>query len=188
MWGFPSRRCVNIVVVGGYIMLSDEFIKLRRWTLGDLDHLVAACNDPELRLRLGMQQPYSIADAAAYVELADAGWRVGDQFIFAVTNIGDEVVGSVRLGKGTAGATAGYWTAPWARRRGFASRALTLLSTWGEEKGLRPIRLYIAPDNVGSVEVARAAGFELCAEQAILDEEGKPGDLVFLRDSSRYIA
>ncbi len=56
----------------------------------------------------------------------------------------------------------GYWTSPWARRQGVATRALQLLSGWALDPqglGLRRLELYAEPVNLASQEVARRAGY-----------------------------
>jgi [ribosomal protein S5]-alanine N-acetyltransferase len=58
-------------------------------------------------------------------------------------------------------ADAGYWTAPDARGRGFAARALKLVVDWAfEEFALVRIGLFADVENVGSQRVAERAGFE----------------------------
>jgi RimJ/RimL family protein N-acetyltransferase len=63
---------------------------------------------------------------------------------------------------------------------GFASRALRLVSTWASGLGLSPIRLYIDPGNLPSQRVALAAGFVTDEDDTIRDDEGEPGDRVFI--------
>ena len=54
----------------------------------------------------------------------------------------------------------GYWTAPWARRRGVATRAVRLLSGWAiGELGMERISLLTFPGNVASEGVAESAGY-----------------------------
>ena len=56
----------------------------------------------------------------------------------------------------------GYWTAPWARRTGVATRALTLLAGWAIAPAglaLRRLELYAEPGNRASQMVAERAGF-----------------------------
>ncbi len=55
----------------------------------------------------------------------------------------------------------GYWTAPAARRRGVASRAVALLRDWAAaEPGLTLIEILVHRDNVASHGVPPRAGFE----------------------------
>ena len=149
--------------------------------------LVQACGDEELRRWLpDLPRPYSLADARAYVELVSEGWQSGAQFVFAViARTTGQPVGSTRVGRSLGGATAGYWTAPWARRMGVASRALRLVSTWALGVGLSPIRLYIAPSNLASQRVALAVGFVIDEHDRIIDDEGEPGDRVFILQAAK---
>ena len=162
--------------------LATDTISLRAWTEHDVDTLVNACNNSALRAQLGLPEPYTAQHAHDYVTHCAAGWESGDQFTFAVADLRSGTVrGSVRVGPSPHGATAGYWTAAWARRRGIASGALRLVSAWAIESGLSPIRLYIAPDNIASQAVARSAGYRHDENGTILDPEGMPGDQVFIR-------
>jgi RimJ/RimL family protein N-acetyltransferase len=165
-------------------VLQDERVTLRAWRESDCDVLVAACNDPVLREQLNVPAPYSTADAAAYVVLCADGWAAGDQFTFAVTDRAtSEVLGSVRVGASPGGATAGYWTAGWARGRGVATAALQLVTVWALARGLRPIRLYVSPANRGSQRVAAKAGYRRTDDDTIVDPEGAEGDFVYITPS-----
>ena len=53
----------------------------------------------------------------------------------------------------------GYWVAPRARGRGFASRAATLLTRWLFELGAARVVLTIVAGNDSSAAVAQRAGF-----------------------------
>jgi RimJ/RimL family protein N-acetyltransferase len=53
----------------------------------------------------------------------------------------------------------GYWLAPGARGRGFATRAVILLTRWLFELGAARVFLTIVAGNEPSVDVARRAGF-----------------------------
>ena len=161
--------------------LANESLALRAWSAGDVDVLVRAGNDPELRARLGVPDPYTPADAHEYVALCAAGWVTGEQCTFAVIERATgEVVGSVRVGPAPGGATAGYWTAPWARGRGVAPGALGLVTEWALGNGFPQVRLYVEPDNVASQRVAAKALYRRDERGVFLDPEGAPGDLVYV--------
>jgi RimJ/RimL family protein N-acetyltransferase len=53
----------------------------------------------------------------------------------------------------------GYWLAPTARGRGYATSAAILLARWLFDLGAARVFLTIVPGNAASVAVARRAGF-----------------------------
>jgi RimJ/RimL family protein N-acetyltransferase len=163
--------------------LADDSVAVRAWSASDVDVLVRACNDVELRARVGVPAPYTVDDAVTYIELCAAGWAAGEQFTFAVTHKASGApVGSVGVGPSPGGATAGYWTARWARQRGVASSALRMVTRWALDEGISPVRLYIAPDNIASQRVAAKASYRRDASDTIVDPEGVVGDFVFIAD------
>ena len=84
----------------------------------------------------------------------------------AVVEPGDDdvVVGAVGLhavDRASGRAEIGYWTAPWARRRGVATSALALLSGWALDAGsITRLELFAEPTNLVSQRVAVACGYE----------------------------
>lgn len=55
-----------------------------------------------------------------------------------------------------------YWTAPWARGRGYATEAARAVARWAlTERGFARITLRTVTGNTASQKVARAAGFRL---------------------------
>jgi RimJ/RimL family protein N-acetyltransferase len=79
----------------------------------------------------------------------------------------------------------GYWTAPWARSRGVASRGAALVTAWGlDVLGLHRVELLADMENTASVRAAEKAGFarEGVARAARPDRHGVPHDMaVFSR-------
>lgn len=57
----------------------------------------------------------------------------------------------------------GYWTAPWARRRGVARGAVDLVVAfaWDSESSFARLQAYVDPRNVASRGVMARAGFAL---------------------------
>jgi RimJ/RimL family protein N-acetyltransferase len=53
----------------------------------------------------------------------------------------------------------GYWLAPHARGRGFATRAVELMTSWLFELGAARVFLTVVSENADSAAVARRAGF-----------------------------
>ena len=72
---------------------------------------------------------------------------------------GEVGLSAVDRDRGTA--RIGWWTAPDHRRRGVATEAVSLLAQWAlGPLGLDALVAEVDPDNVGSLAVARTAGFE----------------------------
>jgi RimJ/RimL family protein N-acetyltransferase len=147
------------------IGLMDGVVLLRPWRDSDVPQMVEACRDPEIQLWNAVQDPYTEADARAWVrgEIA-AGEPPGDRVSFAVADADDDarLLAAMSIQRIFRGRTAeiGYWTAPWARGRGVMTSAVRLLAAWGfREFELRRIELVIAVENEGSNRVAEKAGF-----------------------------
>jgi RimJ/RimL family protein N-acetyltransferase len=138
------------------VELSDGEVTVRSWRAADLDELVAAVNDPEIaRWMPAIPHPYSQADGRAY--LARASTREGT---FAVVDAGTgRLLGGITVNAQNWGrAEIGYWVRADARDRGVASRALTLVATWGLGR-YRRLQLHADVENVASQRVAENAGF-----------------------------
>ena len=147
------------------IGLTDGVVLLRPWRDSDVPQLVEACRDPEIPKWTAVDDPYTEADAQAWVrgEIA-AGEPPGDRVSFAVAEPDDDerLLAAMSIQRIFRGATGeiGYWTAPWARGRGVMTSAVRLLAKWSfEEFELRRIELIIAVENAGSNRVAEKAGF-----------------------------
>ncbi|MBJ7452457.1 MAG: GNAT family N-acetyltransferase [Blastococcus sp.] len=89
-----------------------------------------------------------------------AGAGRGSGLLTAVEADG-EFVGSagLHLTPGPLGPAIGYWTAPWARRRGYAAEAAQALAQWGLGLGAPRVHLMADVDNIASQAVALRAGF-----------------------------
>jgi RimJ/RimL family protein N-acetyltransferase len=147
--------------------LSDGVVALRPWTPADAAELVAAANDPEIARWLDrMPQPYTEADARAYVAFGERGWA-GDEretpFAIVDAETG-EPLGSigVRWEPGQSVAEVGYWLRRGARGRGVAPRATRLAARWAlADSGFERLELRADPLNAASCAVAERAGFTL---------------------------
>jgi RimJ/RimL family protein N-acetyltransferase len=147
------------------IGLTDGVVLLRPWRDSDVEQMVEACRDPEIPLWTAVPDPYTQADARAWVRGDPvAGQPAGDGVSFAVAEPDDDArllaaMSIQRIFRGRSGEI-GYWTAPWARGRGVMTRAVQLLARWSfAEFGLRRIELVIAVENDASNRVAEKAGF-----------------------------
>ena len=146
--------------------LSDGVVALRPWGVdGDVSAVARACRDPEIARWLDhVPQPYSDADARAYVEHTRASWKDGTSSCFAITEVGSgEAIGSISVrwhapedGVGEVG----YWVSREARGRGAATRALRLVSRWAlGDVGAQRLELRADELNEPSNRVAERAGF-----------------------------
>jgi RimJ/RimL family protein N-acetyltransferase len=157
------------------VTLTDGLVTLRPWSTEDARFLAEASADPAIRRyngdhdRLGHPAPPpSIADAEGIIDEFAAGWRAfvatgtpsGAVFLIADANTG-EPIGCCRVDDWTAEDVAqfGYWIAPTARGRGYATRAAILLTRWLFELRAARVFLTVVAGNEGSVAVARRAGF-----------------------------
>jgi RimJ/RimL family protein N-acetyltransferase len=167
-------------------VLSDGVVSVRAFVPSDAPDVARACGDPVIAQWLPVPVPYTEQDARTYVEtVAPAGWADGTSATFAVTDAqSGELWGDIslklphrhplRFGE------IGYWTAPWARGHGAASRASALVAHWGlRELGLNRVELVADVENHASVRAAEKAGFvrEGTARKARPRRDGTGSDM-----------
>ncbi len=134
---------------------------LRAWAERDAWALVRACSDPLTRRYTSVPAPYTLEDARMFI----ATGRSATTLPLAVVDLADDaVLGAVGLhavDRERGRAEIGYWTAPWARRRGVATSALSLLSGWAlDAGGVTRLELFAEPTNLVSQRVAVICGYE----------------------------
>lgn len=149
-------------------------LRLRPWCHEDAGALMAAHQDPALRQWLQTSIETS-AEARRWIEAQAEAWAAGTRFSFAVLSepatLTDQVgpIGHVvvkGIDPSAASAAVGYWTAPEARGRGVAPRAVDAVSRWALGKQLLTTRLtrlclLHAVDNRASCRVAEKCRFTL---------------------------
>ena len=149
------------------VTLSDEAVVLRPWNSSDATFMVAASSDPAIE-RYNGPVPASAADAIAVIERIQESWRAfvvegdptGAAFAIVDAALGEPIgMCGVDHWSSTDVAQFGYWLAAGARGRGFATRAVTLMTGWLFELGAARVFLTIQSDNAASAAVARRAGF-----------------------------
>jgi RimJ/RimL family protein N-acetyltransferase len=146
--------------------LTDGVVALRAFRRGDVDPMVRACTDPAIvRYCGGIPQPYGPEQARAWLATHPHVRRAGTEIPLCIADAASgELLGATGLHKvewDHHRAETGYWVATWARGRGVASRALSLVAAWAlGELGFGRVHLYTETDNLASQAVARAAGFE----------------------------
>jgi RimJ/RimL family protein N-acetyltransferase len=144
------------------VELRDDVVVLRRFTGSDTSAVAAACADPDIaRFIPGIPVPYTETDARAYIAMTEELWRERSRLAFAIADASTgTLLGAIDVRLGDVGSI-GYWTAPEARKRGIATRALRLLSRWAvTEGGVERLELTTHPANLASQRVAQKAGFQ----------------------------
>ena len=157
------------------VTLSDDAVTLQPWSRADAGFIADTCADPAIRRysvphdrRGHPTAPLSTTDAEATIDEFAANWRAfattgtpsGVSFAIIDARSG-EVVGQCGVDDWSTEDVAqiGYWLAASARRRGYATRAVILLTRWLFDLGAARVFLTIVADNETSVAVARRAGF-----------------------------
>jgi RimJ/RimL family protein N-acetyltransferase len=165
------------------VRLEDGVVALRAWAPEDADAVFAACQDPEIARFLPIPQPYTEASAREFIANCRADWDGDDERSFAIT---DSTTGAVvgliaRHQRAKHRVEFGYWLAPWARGKGYATRALRLVVDWSLAQGFVRFELRTHPDNGASGAVARRAGFAFEGVRRAwdTDRDGNPEDKVF---------
>lgn len=136
-------------------------IRLRPWRADDADAVLAAQQDPDIRMWAGGHGVDTRNDAVALLQRLTesenrASWAVVD------TGTG-MLLGSVSvhsIDEYQATAQIGYWTAPGARGRGVAAAAVDAACRWVfGTHSVERVALYHAVENPASGRVAEKAGF-----------------------------
>jgi RimJ/RimL family protein N-acetyltransferase len=142
-------------------VLTTKRLVLRPFTENDIDDVVEAARDPEMLQWMPFASQQSPKQAREWcTELAHGD--PGDQIHFAITSDGSRCDGSIGLDRAdwkSGQAEIGYWVAPWARRKGYATEAVRAVVAYGLSKGLHRIELLVAHGNLPSLGVAEWAGF-----------------------------
>src|SRR3954447_14273728 len=157
------------------VALSDDVVTLRPWSRDDAGFIFDASADPAIQRysvphdRGGHPSPpRSITDAEATIDELAANWSAfattgtPSGVAFAITDArSGELAGMCGVDHWSTEdvAQVGYWLAASARGRGYATRALVLLTRWLFDLGAARVFLTIVDSNEASVEVARRAGF-----------------------------
>jgi RimJ/RimL family protein N-acetyltransferase len=147
------------------VLQAEGGLVLSRPVDSDADQLVVACSDPDTVRFTRVPSPYTLDDAASFVALSAEGAEAGTSVNLLVRDAGGRLLGSCglpRVSPWDVSGEVGYWTAPWARRQGVATRAARAVCRWAlDEGGLERLELHAATVNAASNAVARALGFTL---------------------------
>lgn len=144
--------------------LADDRVTLRAWELTDLRCVEEASWNPRIPSGTTVPAEFSVDEGRAFIERQWSRQENGEGLALAIADrVSNDAVGQMALlfreRPGVAGI--GYWVIERARNRGFARRAVRLLSRWAlEEAGLARIEALVEPDNTASQRVLEGAGFE----------------------------
>jgi RimJ/RimL family protein N-acetyltransferase len=138
-----------------------ERLVLRPYRPEDADAVYRACSDPENVRWLTLPSPYTPADAEEFVGVGTVSARAEKRGLMTAVEADGEFMGSAGLhfSPGLLGPSIGYWMAPWARGRGYASEAARALAEWALGRGAARVHLFADVGNPASQAVARRAGF-----------------------------
>ena len=140
-------------------------VLLRRPVPEDADAITRACADPEIaRFLPEIPAPYSRGDALEWItSISPADWAAGGASFVIAERATGEPLGTIRLGPPDRAGNreAGYWLAPWARGRGYATTALRALAERAFAAGVPRVWLHAEVENIPSQLVAHRAGFRL---------------------------
>lgn len=143
--------------------LSDDMVRLRRWSERDLDCVEQAGRD--IRIPIGTTVPAIFSREAGLGFIHRQWQRIenGEGISLAITEAStDRAVGLVFLGvRPQAGVMGlGYWVVPDARGRGIGTRAVRLASAWAlDVAGVARVEAWVEPTNAASVRLLVSAGF-----------------------------
>ena len=155
-----SPRPIEFPVEG----ISDGVVRLRLPTDADVSRIVEACRDPEVSRYTTVPSPYRPSHTIEWMQRGMAGLAAGTDLHTVIAEAdGSDALGTISLheiNRAASRCVAGYLTAPWARRRGVAARALYLLCgfAFGELR-LARVELTIEPGNAASRATAESVGF-----------------------------
>ena len=154
--------------------LQDGIVELRAFAIVDAQAVADAIQDPEIGRWTSLELPYSVEHASGWIGGQEEQRRSGTSVDFAIT---DASSGAFAGSIGLAGfdhdrqiAQIGYWMAREARNKGFATRAVVLVSAWAfDALQLERLRLTTIVGNSASEKVATKADFRQI--ELVKDEE-----------------
>lgn len=148
--------------------LTDGVVTLRAHRPEDVDEILVQGRDPEMQRWTTVPSPYEREHAEGFaLTLMPEGWRQPEGTkgfaIEALDGARPRFAGTVDLRPDGAGAAEiGFGLAPWARGRGFMTRAVRLALDWGFDALALSVVCWRADEgNFASRRVATACGFRM---------------------------
>jgi len=143
--------------------LRDGDLTLRPPLPGDAEAVTAACQDPAIQRWTLVPSPYRREHAEEWLAGAPQSARAGEAVTLLAFDGDGRLAGSfsvIELDLERGYGEIGYWVAPWARRRGVATRSVGLLHGWAVEAlGLRRLEILPHAENAWSRRVAERCGY-----------------------------
>lgn len=145
--------------------ISGTGVRLRAFRPEDAEALAVSFDDPLCQRFLPpLPAPFTVEHAERFIAERVAAIFADGGATYAVADPAtDELIGGAgfdRVVPGRGQAEVGYWTSPWARRRGVATAALRVLTAHALDRGLERLELLTHWDNPASQRVALAAGYQ----------------------------
>jgi RimJ/RimL family protein N-acetyltransferase len=161
----PAACAALLLAAAAPPLPRDERFVLRPWRDDDVDAMTAACSAPDIQRWTRVPKPYRRSDAEFFARLAPQLALRGEAVPCCIADgATDEVLGAVgvqAIDLNARTAELGYWTAPWARRRGVALAGARMLSAWAFAAfGLRQLTLEVFDGNEPSMRLAEQLGAE----------------------------
>jgi RimJ/RimL family protein N-acetyltransferase len=166
------------------IELTDQAVLLRPFVLKDVEEHLAGEDEEQIKwLSGGKSTRETIRN---WIQRNQEYWeKDGPIFTFAIVeakthtligmveaNTDDERVEGIQKGE----ANISYGLYPFARRKGYASRAVNLIMSFLQRKGLHAAIIRVDPGNEASLKVPLRCGFK---EQAVMQTKDQGNLLIF---------
>lgn len=146
------------------VELHDGRLLLRMARPEDADDVTEACRDPETQRWIPVPVPYETKHAQEWIAERPSAWADDQELNWIVSDPADgRLLGTVALHPhDQTMREIGFWTAPWARRRGVTTAATRLVCRWAfDDLRLERIEWWAGVGNWGSRRIAEQLGFSI---------------------------
>ena len=144
--------------------LKGRTIALRSFRSKDALMIQEASKDDLIPTITSVPSENSEEGALAFIDRQHERLRTRSGYSFAIADENDDGVGQIGLwlqNEHHGRASIGYWIRPSARKRGYATDAISALAGWARTlPQLHRLEMYVEPWNEGSWRAAERAGFE----------------------------
>jgi RimJ/RimL family protein N-acetyltransferase len=172
------------------LVIESDRLVLRPWRREDAGDVAAALADRAMHTYLALPEPYTVDAADRFIAtIAPVERTAGTGLECAVIErVAGSLIGSatLRLPHRMRSCDIGYWIAPTAQGKGFATEATRALAGWAFARDVHRVELRSDVRNIVSARVALAAGFgfEGLRREALRDNEGRVDMAVFVRTAA----